>query len=1372
MKSIDSFARLLRLQCRECAHAHWAGLGAALTVSLSLALGACGGSSTSTSAEPDPQTLAIHKAVVTQGWATAKPDQYTVAGVGTTTIAAADGVLANDELRFQDGWKARLLNPPKVGQLDLAADGSLTWVSPAGFRGTVYFTYRAERGDAISSTVSVALTSDGQGVSTKSDGSVQAQAEAYDTPAGRQLLVYTADGVLKNDGGRVADGWTAQLSRTTAHGIFVLNADGSFGYIPTPGFTGVDQFVYSARDAAGRSSQPITVPIYVGVPNAGVGGASAGSSTGSATTGAATSNGSSTTAASGSSSATSQASSSTTLAGAVTSHANGVVANDDAYQGTPGGQLLIYGAQGVLNNDGGTVANGWSATLVTAPARGLFAFNPDGSFGYIPEAGFTGVDEFTYYARNAAGVASANKTVRLYIGVPIPPPTVTIVDEPAPNPTALDVTAAAISTPDLYSTPAGRQLLIYSHQGVLANDGGSASTGWSVRLVTAPAIGQFVLNADGSFGYIPPPNYNGVAEFVYVARNAAGTESGPTSARIQVGTATVTTGNPLFNPNEGPPTSTTQGSCASGSGLDAIHYCLNSSGRVSMIVTTDSGRILRTVAAGSARSAGAQFEAFDAKTDDGGLLPDGTYKWKLLKHKGFQVKYLSTLGSSFGHGQQLWEGPPGVHRGPTAVHVDATGMYVSTGISEATPATIKQTLSGQRIWSAYSPKDWAGGYALATMNGVQYMLTQDQYLMVTNADAPNMQRYASVGGPGNAAGQRWDVLGPNESRSENMNIFPRHIDMTAGVGQVVVAYRDQNLLRWYQPLTYPVQTIAGLYQPEVVTPTIVDELTVPSPQSVAIAPDGSVLFISGDKLYKVSRTQRTPVEVISSGLTAPYRVAVEHSSLPSHGEILIAEREPNHQVKRFTPAGQRIVTYGRMGGRRYGLYQPTDFLNIADIASDNEGGFVVAEANVSPRRVARFDRNGRLVKEWHGGMNWNPSVAVDPDNPNVVWMEHETGELIRVIADYNTGNYQIHSVFKFHGLASGMIKGTQFGDSLSLEPDWHVWSVRRLNGRTYLVRDNQLQVLRVDEVNWRLVPVVVGSFGTYDATTQTMVPNSAFLWTDANGDGIPQESEYRRYPGFVKYPYETAHLRAAPDMTYYYRGESLSGNKIYRLPISGVNAVGAPIFDDLPNPHEFSTADLAYGASLTDATSMTIAADGSVYVADQREVTWGTKTNNKIRKFYWNGQLAWSAGTQAFGANVTSRRGLRPATGTMSAIKHMMRTVVHNVVIAQDYGGTLEGEFPLLTYAYDTDGLWVGGLFDNPDLTAAPAYMYSLFDDNGTGDVFQDPATGGVLYLGGNINDVRVYKITGWDTMRRQQGTVTIAGGRVVSSTVTSRQAD
>lgn len=75
-------------------------------------------------------------------------------------------------------------------------------------------------------------------------------------------------------------------------------------------------------------------------------------------------------------------------------------ATQDTYDANPGDTLRIA-ASGVLGNDSHPDGDSLTALLASNPSNGTLAFYSDGSFDYVPNAGFNGQDSFTYVAQVA-----------------------------------------------------------------------------------------------------------------------------------------------------------------------------------------------------------------------------------------------------------------------------------------------------------------------------------------------------------------------------------------------------------------------------------------------------------------------------------------------------------------------------------------------------------------------------------------------------------------------------------------------------------------------------------------------------------------------------------------------------------------------------------------------------------------------------------------------------------------------------------------------------------------------------------------------------------------------------------------------------------
>jgi VCBS repeat-containing protein len=89
------------------------------------------------------------------------------------------------------------------------------------------------------------------------------------------------------------------------------------------------------------------------------------------------------------------------------------VANNNDYATNEGTELSIA-APGVLGNDTDADGDALTAILNVGPSNGTLTLNSDGSFTYTPNAGFTGLDTFTYHANDGlddSNIATVTITV-------------------------------------------------------------------------------------------------------------------------------------------------------------------------------------------------------------------------------------------------------------------------------------------------------------------------------------------------------------------------------------------------------------------------------------------------------------------------------------------------------------------------------------------------------------------------------------------------------------------------------------------------------------------------------------------------------------------------------------------------------------------------------------------------------------------------------------------------------------------------------------------------------------------------------------------------------------------------------------------------
>lgn len=181
----------------------------------------------------------------------AEQDGYAFDEDAMLAVDPVGGVLANDD--GDPPLAAALVTPPAVGDLALSPDGSFVYEPPPDFTGGVFFEYVATSGGVTSGVTPVHIE-----VLPVNDAPEPVD-DAFDAPAGDALVV-EAPGLLANDGDLDGDALEAALLIPPTGGTALVNADGSFEYVPDPGTTS-DTFTYTASD--GALVAPATVSITV-----------------------------------------------------------------------------------------------------------------------------------------------------------------------------------------------------------------------------------------------------------------------------------------------------------------------------------------------------------------------------------------------------------------------------------------------------------------------------------------------------------------------------------------------------------------------------------------------------------------------------------------------------------------------------------------------------------------------------------------------------------------------------------------------------------------------------------------------------------------------------------------------------------------------------------------------------------------------------------------------------------------------------------------------------------------------------------------------------------------------------------------------------
>jgi Bacterial Ig domain len=174
------------------------------------------------------------------------------------------------------------------------------------------------------------------------------------------------------------------------------------------------------------------------------------------------------------------------------------IANADSYGVVPGNTLVISDpAKGVIAND----VNVYGVKVLTAPTKGVLTLNADGTFTYVPNAGWTAPDSFVYQA-NGTG------------------PTATVTLGAA----AIEAGSGITVNPITYTSNMATFLKIAS-PGILSVDKDAAGYALTVNAASVTPAAGLTVTVDAYGGFNATVASPGTYSFTYKAQNTQGTLS-------------------------------------------------------------------------------------------------------------------------------------------------------------------------------------------------------------------------------------------------------------------------------------------------------------------------------------------------------------------------------------------------------------------------------------------------------------------------------------------------------------------------------------------------------------------------------------------------------------------------------------------------------------------------------------------------------------------------------------------------------------------------------------------------------------------------------------------------------------------------------
>lgn len=751
----------------------------------------------------------------------------------------------------------------------------------------------------------------------------------------------------------------------------------------------------------------------------------------------------------------------------------------------------------------------------------------------------------------------------------------------------------------------------------------------------------------------------------------------------------------------------------------------------------EAGTLVRTLPAMSDLNGrdGAATLRWDGLDDDGRALPPGRYTVKSLTHQGIGQKYLASLHNAgnppwrTGDGTGAWGGD---HGNPLAAAADGERVYLGWSFSEAgstliavdpkLPAGGVATRIGRKFWGASSVLDVGiETQALAT-DGERVFVAQDgkTYAQHHDAQAPNLAGVvlweAKTGRAVNFPFNK-RILLLSEWRGEGRNL--RAIALSGEL--VYAALEAENKVvsfNWKSG-----QKAA--------------EYAVATPRGLAVDSSGRVLVLSANKLARLDPATGRLTTLVES-FSSPWGVAIDRE-----GNIYVSDQGAAMQVKVFAPNGRLLGTIGTPGGRpTLGKFDPNGMLNPAGMAIDAAGKLWVTENDDSPRRVSVWARDGKLAGDLLGAGQYATMGAADSARPNWVNTHHTLFDL-----DYATGAARTLATLVRPGLP-----GFQVGTDGQRHLDF-----RHVQGRTYIVHGGRRvqTVFLFDEQTLSAQPVaamgapnvahLVGltpdRFPAAQRSEAQKRLAGAWLWTDRNGDRLVQLDEIDAIPGSTWGLYWGSWFDE--ELTIWSSAPYHAGG-LYRVPVKEWLADGVPAY---PSPSEQKPLFKPEGSTVHSV--MPSLDRQSAYVIEQKDGNGQTSGDRweAISRYDLSGKRLWSYRRTwtDFGLSAP----LFQPGNVIGAMKFIGSVKLDHGIELLGVNGYF-GQFNLLS----SEGLWLAALCKD-NRYGPKADEITVWPENFSGFLFRNKDNGKVYLMAGDT-DLRIWEVTGLDTVRSAQATMTL----------------
>ncbi len=516
---------------------------------------------------------------------------------------------------------------------------------------------------------------------------------------------------------------------------------------------------------------------------------------------------------------------------------------------------------------------------------------------------------------------------------------------------------------------------------------------------------------------------------------------------------------------------------------------------------------------------------------------------------------------------------------------------------------------------------------------------------------------------------------------------------------------------------------------------VLRHLTFDQPGALGFAPDGALFAACQRGIVRIAdianqtASLKSDVVIPRAKLTQPRGLVFDQAGL------LYALDRGTAAIQVFDPkTGTHVRTIGTPGGPRLGPFDPTRFTEPSALGMDSAGKLWVVEQTFQPKRISRWNTDGRFEKDFMGPTHYGGGGIMDSGDRSVV---NHLGMKFRM--NWSDRSWKLESRL-YNYSSRGMYA-----------PDRAVYA----QGHRYLVGDREMvtpfgdpgpTVTICAEQDGVAQPLVAagllagwrafgGNAEALKAFGKLNADATSFVWVDLNRDHIAQLEEVQIKEG--KHFLSCAAI--GDDLSLNFRGDAPAGG--WRLRVKSIRPDGLPLYDmaALENVKELT------GSAWVNAAGETFVM-GHKLLDAAGKVRWHYPDNyTGVQRSY---QTPWGFYNRPPGVLA----GGLLAIGSFKAGREELFAVLGN-----------NGD----QYAFTRDGLLAAAVLGGPDgygrrffsMPEAEPGRTDMSDLRNTVETFHGhicTAEDGKVYTIAGKNHISVLRVDGLEQMQRLGGSVDV----------------